>query len=188
MRRHHVQARRLLSIEAMKQLVLFTLLLASSIPLTAGCSAQSDTEVDSAYVPSDTVEIVASSRNSFAPNPPEGSTCRGTDDTFTFRVATRELSFRSCRRQASRLYDYSTGSRVLSVEEAKPVIAALNAVRAPDRKYCAEDVGATSLRVATSAGANELIDAQNACNEAPGTYVDGIDDVLSAMRPLTKAP
>ena len=158
------------------------------MPFAIGCSAQSDTEVDGAYVPSDTVEIVASNRNSYAPNPPAGSTCRGTDDTFTFKIATRELSFRACRRQASGLYDYSTGSRVLSVEEAKPVFAALNAVRDAERKYCAEDVGATSLRVATSAGANELIDAQNACNGAPGTYVDGIDDVLRAMGPLTKGP
>jgi hypothetical protein len=174
----------------MKQRSFLGFLLIASLTGT-GCAAitpTSDDELDGDFVQNDTVEVVATSKNSFAPTPPEGSTCRGTDDTFTFKVATRELLWSTCRRQPGGTYNFAVGSRTLSQRDAAPIYTSLNSLEAPAKTSCAEDIGNTSIRIASPTGARDLVDAQNACNGRPGTYVQGIDDVLQAMRALSNIP
>ena len=131
-----------------------------------------------------TQAVVTNQGGGFGPSAPQGSTCDWMGEgSYTFTVRDGKLAWHVCSGAGKQPYAYVDGTRVLSKSEAQTLVAALDKVALYTGDGCGADKPSFALEVTTPSGKRSYLDSFYACNKQ-GTYVDGIDGVLTAAADL----
>ncbi len=133
--------------------------------------------------PADATKLTSqSSGGGFTPPPPPGSTCGLGALKFELDVATKTLTYETCKFVSWQTpLTKQTGTKVLSATELASIVSAAKAVKVSTSDICGADKPVLTMTVtAPSTGTKTYKDSFYACN-GNGTYVDGIDEVNSAF-------
>lgn len=137
--------------------------------------------------PADRTQLVAQTNGGgFTPPPAAGSTCALGAAKYTLDIATKSLSWETCK-----FVDWQTpmhsvsGSKTLTAAQLKKVDAAMNQVKVTDQDICGADKPMLNISVTSAAkGTVQYTDSFYACMGGERLYVDNIDGVFSAFRDL----
>ena len=134
--------------------------------------------------PTSATKLVAvNSGGGFRPPPPAGSTCAIGRATYTLDRATRHLAWETCESPDNVTPAHTTtGSTTITVAELATVNAAMNGVTIATEDMCGADKPLYQIKVTTPAGEKTYTDSFYKCQGGSRTYVDGINDVFSALR------
>ena len=120
---------------------------AAAFACTAACAQQPS----GALFPDDATSVELQVTGGLAPTPGAGSTCTPADDSYTYVVATRALSWSACTSPTpGGAYTTQTGQATLASDAAQQLLDALRALALPPDP-CGSDVTATMM-VATAKG------------------------------------
>jgi hypothetical protein len=155
---------------------------------SGGSSSSSSGDVDaSTVIPDGVLEVHVG--GGFGPAVTDASACQPADSTYTYDRTTRDLSWKLCEpvpgpADAGAVYAYDTGTRVLTVDEAGPIAAAVanihDAAAHPDD--CPLDAPSTTLRVlAPNDGVTSFHDACEFVADSGFHYVTGLGDLRDAL-------
>lgn len=142
--------------------------------------------VDPGIWPADATQLVAENAGGgFVAPPPAGSTCAVGRAKYTFDVATKKLAWEECSwNDQGKPFHMETGSRTLTAAEIKKIDAAMDGVSIAKEKICGADKPMLNVAVTTPAGKKTYTDAFYSCLGGNRTFVNGIDEVFSAMRDI----
>ncbi|HEY2510501.1 MAG TPA: hypothetical protein VGI39_06585 [Polyangiaceae bacterium] len=183
----------------MKSALLFALASATALPLV-GCSSSalsttpptsdaggSDSGPSGGIVGSDTSKLVVTEQGGFVATGPTGSTCTIADATYTLTLPARDLSWKVCgSTTTSGPYAYATGAKTLTDAEYAPLASALQALAVTTKLACGADKPTEQIVVTTPSGDRTYLDNFYHCTDDGKVYIDGLDDVLSALVGLAK--
>jgi len=157
----------------------------SSSPTVASDAGTSD--AGAGLAPADATKIAISKKGGFAASPPDGSTCRPVDTTYTFLPSTRALSWSDCASQDGGVYTLETGQKTLTPAEAATVQAAVDGLRRATQKKCGADAPQVAVTFTTPRGDVTYFDDFYYCNDIDGRlYVIGLDAVVGELTKLAK--
>lgn len=134
--------------------------------------------------PASATKLVAvNSGGGFRPPPPAGSTCAIGRATYTLDRATRHLAWETCESVDNVTPAHTvTGSTTITVAELAKVNAAMNGVSIATGDICGADKPLYQIKVTTPAGEKTYTDSFYQCQGGNRTYVDGINEVFTALR------
>ena len=180
-------------------LLVFALASATALPLV-GCSGSSlsttppvgdaggaDAGPSGGIVGSDTSKLVVTEQGGFVATAPPGSTCSIADATYTLTLPARDLTWKVCSSTTtSGPYAYATGDKTLTDAEYAPLASALQALAVTTKLACGADKPSEQIVVSAPNGERTYLDNFYHCTDDGKVYVDGLDDVLSALVGLAK--
>lgn len=154
-----------------------------STPLAdGGADAAVDPRVDgrTSIIPASTTSLVVAEKGGLVP-PNPGSECAKFDDSFTYVLATHELSWKLCVTLA-----FVTGHKTLTTNEQNDLNKALGALaRVTKPTGCGSDAPLQTLDVITPSATVRYYDASMSCEASDARpVVTGLPDVVSALRTM----
>lgn len=138
----------------------------------------------SAIWPASATKLVAqSSGGGHAPPPPPGSTCAVGAQKYTLDRATRVMAFEVCELVAAGSpFATKKGQTTVTLAELAKINKAMDGVSIATEDMCGADKPFLNITVTTAAVEKTYTDSFYRCQGGARTYVDGIDEVFSAMR------
>lgn len=158
----------------------------------AGCGGPSEVSSSSdagpaPVVPPDAETIVVTAKGGMPSPQGSASSCRWRDDTFTFVLPRRALTWRSCAALATDggadrpVYDFVDGQKTLTDAEYAALMAALDALASSSEGRCMRDQPTFLLEVTTRTGTATYRDDLFECGATGATYVSGMDDLFRKL-------
>jgi hypothetical protein len=152
-----------------------------------GTDGAVDPRVDggTSIIPASTTSLVVTEKGGLLP-PNPGSACTRMDDSFTYVLATHELSWKLCVTVSSAADAFSEGHKTLGTTEQGELTKALVAlVRITKPTGCETDATVQTLDVITPSATVKYYDASNFCtSSATRQFVTGLPAVVTALRTM----
>lgn len=174
----------------MRKLAIISVLLAACGSVESSLSpADGGTEVvDGSLIPEGVTKFVVTAKGGGPlPPPPDGSTCRPTNATYTIGLPNRELSWNVCDWGDGGPYFLRDGQKTLSASEYAPIDTAVSALARTTTPVCGFDKHKEDITFTTPSGAVTYYDDFYFCDASDSKpYVKGIDEIIQAIDSHTR--